>query len=158
MDCKGCSAEWLPRDQHIDWKKYLAQYYEASSKFMHIDDEGPLLMRSRWFSFGFSQVDDVKQSGESVLVQHFPNEIRCRLSFDRSAVWKSYREEQTKMARVKTFDTFIAYPTQLKLENKRIQDLKMQKQWLPLKYRDLDIYNLEEHENDGRESESEQES
>ena len=111
-------------------------------------------MKSRWFSFGFSQIED-GPSGGSILVQHYPNEIRARLSFDRTAVWKSYRVEQTKSRRAAAFETFIAYRSQLQLENERIKDLKIQKEWLPFKYRGLQIYNLEEKKD---ESEDEKDS
>jgi hypothetical protein len=142
-ECKNCSAEWLPRDQHIDWKEYLAQiYHTTDGSFMKIDEE-PLLMKSRWFSFGFSQIED-GLSGNSILVQHYPNEIRARLSFDGKAVWKSYRVEQTKSRGVVAFENFPAYRSQLLLENERIKDLQIQKQWLPSKYKNLEIYNLEE--------------
>ena len=152
-NCKSCSAEWLPRDQHIDWKEYLAQYYTTDATFMKIDDE-PLLMKNRWFSFGFSQVED-GPSGSSILVQHYPSEIRARLSFDGTAVWKSYRVEQTNSRRAAAFGNFLTYRSQLQLENERIKDLQIQKQWLPLKYNNLEIYNLEERTD---ESEDEQDS
>jgi len=152
-DCKGCSAEWLPRDEHIDWKTYLAQYYTTDGSFMKFDDE-PLLMKSRWFSFGFSQIED-GLSGDSILIQHYPNEIRARLSFDQTAVWRSYRVEEATTRRPEAFETFVAYPSQLLLEDERIKDLACQRQWLPSKYRDLDIYNLKEN---GKESPDDQDS
>ena len=114
---------------------------------MKIDDE-PLLMKSRWFSFGFSQIED-GLSGDSILIQHYPNEIRARLSFDHTAVWRSYRVEEATTRRPEAFETSVAYPSQLLLEDERIKDLTCQRQWLPSKYRDLDIYNLK---NNGKES------
>ena len=70
---KNTKAEWIPPDHHFDWGSYLSQYYSVDKKFMPVDDE-PLLMKSRWFSFGFYQVQD--ENGESILVQQFNSEIR----------------------------------------------------------------------------------
>ena len=86
-------------------------------KFLYIDDE-PLLMRARWFSFGFTQVEDEPSTGGSVLVQHYPNEIRLCLSFDKQAQWESFRVEQLSISarNAESYDSFLAYPKQLKLE------------------------------------------
>jgi len=54
---KNTKAEWIPRDHHFDWGSYFAQYYSTDNKFMRVEDESHL-MKSRWFSFGFCQVQD----------------------------------------------------------------------------------------------------
>jgi hypothetical protein len=107
---------------------------------MRVNGE-PLLMKARFFSFGFTQVQD-KDTCESVLVQNFPNEIRIRVVFDMDSEWKSFRVQQENPRQASTYDTFIAYPQPLKLENNRIKDLRRQREWLPGKYNDLEIYNL----------------
>jgi hypothetical protein len=152
--CKNSTAMWLEREQHFDWGKYLAQFYEVDRNFMRVDQE-PLLMKSRWFSFGWSQLPLDAMSGQSVLVQQYPNEIKSRMSLDMSNNWKSFRVEQKRSHTTAAFDTFIAYPDILKLDKKRIRDLCKQKEWLPEKYRDLDIYNLEEDDGSSSSEESE---
>jgi hypothetical protein len=137
---KNTKAEWIPRDHHFDWGSYLSQYYSTDKKFMRVDDV-PLLMKSRWFSFGFCQVQD--ENGESILVQQFTNEIRSRLSFNTKSEWKSFRVDKQKTKSPRSFSDFVAYPEQLHLERARIKDLAQQREWLPVKYRELDIYNLD---------------
>jgi hypothetical protein len=144
--CKDSHAVWLERKKHIDWNQYLDQYYTTDKTFMRVDNE-PLLRKSRWFSFGFSQVrdrDHGASSHDSVLVQHFPNEIRSRSNFETTSAWISHRIEQKQPKRAVPFDDCIAYRG-LQLENARIKDLRCQRDWLPARYRDLDIYNLDIH-------------
>ena len=109
---------------------------------MRVDGQ-PLLMKARYFSFGFTQVQD-PEAHQSVLVQNYPNEIKIRLSFDRESEWKSFRVQQKTPGQASTYDTFVAYPKPLQLEKNRIRDLQKQREWLPAKYRDQDIYNLNE--------------
>jgi hypothetical protein len=139
-DCKNASAQWLERKQHFDWGGYLEQYYSPDRDFMRVDGQ-PLLMKARFFSFGFTQVLD-QETRHSILVQNYPNEIRIRLVFDMDSEWQSFRVQQEDSRRASTYDTFIAHPQPLKIEKNRIRDLRKQRQWLPGKYKDLDIYNL----------------
>jgi hypothetical protein len=139
-DCKNATAQWLERKQHFDWGGYRKQYYSPDRDFMRVNGE-PLLMKARCFSFGFTQIQD-QESNQTVLVQNYPNEIRIRLLFDNDSEWKSFRVQQENTRRASTYDTFIAYPHPLKLEKDRIRDLRKQREWLPGKYKDLDIYNL----------------
>ena len=141
-DCTNASAQWLERKQHFDWGAYLEQYYSPKKDFMRVNGQ-PLLMKARFFSFGFTQVQD-KETRQSVLVQNYPNEIRIRLVFDIDSEWKSFRVQQENPRRASTYDTFIAHPQPLKLQKNRIRDLRKQRQWLPEKYKDLDIYNLKD--------------
>ena len=143
-DCKNATAQWLDRKQHFDWGGYLEQYYSPDKDFMRVNDE-PLLMKARFFSFGFTQVQDT-ETRQSVLVQKFPNEIRIRLVFDMDSEWKSFRVQQKKPKRASTYDTFVAHPQPLKLEKNRIRDLRKQREWLPGKYKELDIYNLNDED------------
>ena len=81
--CKNCSAGWLEGDEHFDWTAYLAQFYATDNNFLRVDGQGALLRKSRWFSFGFSEVLDERTG--AILVQNDTNEIKARLSFDANA-------------------------------------------------------------------------
>jgi len=65
---KNTKAGWVQRDHHFDWGSYLVQYYSTDNKFMRVVEDEPLLMKSRWFSFGFCQVQD--ENGEYILVHN----------------------------------------------------------------------------------------
>ena len=135
---KKCKCEWLERNKHYDWGKYLKQYYSTGSDFMKSTDGEPFLMKSKWFSFGFSEIIlDRKR----VMIQHRSNEIRSRVSLSDTD-WNLY-SVQLKDHDIsnKTYDFFIAHTSRIKLENKLIKDLCKQKDWVPVKYRELDIYN-----------------
>ena len=112
-------------------------------------------MKARCFSFGFTEVQD-QETGQSVLVQNFPNEIKIRLVFDMDSEWKSFRVRQENPRRASTYDTFVAHPQPLKLDRNRIRDLRKQRQWLPAKYTDLEIYNLNDDDaaSDSQENEA----
>jgi hypothetical protein len=138
---KTCSAAWLPRSKHFDWRNYLEQFYTPGNDFMYENDD-PLLMKARCFSFGFSDV--VGENRSVVTVQHHRNEIRCRLSFDETSQWHSYIVELNVQGA--KHEKTVAYPKPLTLENARIRDLRAQKEWLPRKYTNCSIYNLEEEE------------
>ena len=101
----------------------------------------PLLMKARFFSFGFTQVQD-PETRQSILVQNYPNEIKIRLVFDMDSEWQSFRVQQKTPRRASTYDRFVAYPSPLKLDRNRTRDLRKQREWLPAKYMHLDIYNL----------------
>ena len=107
-DCKNTTAQWLDRKQHFDWRSYIGQYYSPDRDFMRVNDE-PLLMKARFFSFGFTQVED-QESRQTVLVQNYPNEIRIRLVFDNDSEWKSFRVQQEHPRRASTHDAYVAYP------------------------------------------------
>ena len=143
-DCKNTRAQWLDRTQHFDWGSYLGQYYNTDKGFLRVNGE-PLLMRARCFSFGFTQVQD-ENTHQSILIQNYPNEIKIRLVFDMDSKWQSFRVQQKTSQRALTYDTFEAYLEPLKLEKKRIRDLRKQREWLPAKYRNLDIYNLSDED------------
>ena len=153
-DCKNATAQWLQRKHHFDWGGYLEQYYKPDRDFMRVDGNA-LLMKARWFSFGFTEVQD-QETGQSVLVQNFPNEIKIRLVFDMDSEWKSFRVRQENPRRASTYDTFVAHPQPLKLDRNRIRDLRKQRQWLPAKYTDLEIYNLNDDDaaSDSQENEA----
>ena len=68
---------------------------------------------------------------------------------------KIVREDRKTTKNPRLVRDFVAYPEQLQLERDRIKDLAKQKEWLPLKYRDLDIYNLEMESSESGDSESE---
>jgi hypothetical protein len=115
---KNTTAQWLDRADHFDWNGYLSQYYTPDKKFMYVDNQ-PLLMKSRWFSFGYSEAFD-HSSGRSILIEHKPHELRARLSFDSSTDWHLYVAKAHKVRRRRAFDTFTAYPEPLILKNERI--------------------------------------
>jgi len=69
--------------------------------------------------------------------------------------WKSFRVDRKTTKNPRPVRDFVAYPEHLQLERARIKDLAKQKEWLPLKYRDLDIYNLEMESSESGDSESE---
>jgi hypothetical protein len=68
--------------------------------------------------------------------------------------WKSFRVQQETSRRASAYDTFIAHPQPLKIEKNRIRDLRKQRQWLPAKYKDLDIYNLNDDDAASEEDEA----
>ena len=160
--CKHTSAQWLERPQHFDWAAYLAQYYDKSGRFFCVDEE-PLLMKTRWFSFGFSDIFD--ENGSVITLPHDTNEIRARLSFDAHSDWKTFLVTAASGApgpRKGAHTAFVAYPEDLAVENERIRDLRKQKRWLPRRYHGVNIYNLleveeedddEGHEDDDRDAE-----
>jgi hypothetical protein len=139
-DCKNATAQWLARKQHFDWGGYLEQYYNTDRDFLRVNGK-PLLMKARSFSFGFTQVQD-QETQQSILVQNYPSEIKICLIFDMDSECESFRVQQKTPKWASTYDTFAAYPKQVKLEKNRIRDLRKQREWLPAKYRDLDIYNF----------------
>ena len=101
-------------------------------------------MKARFFSFGFTQVQD-EETQQSVLVQNSPNEIKIRTVFDIDGKWNSFSwVQEEKPRRASTFDNFDAYPEPLKIEKSRIRDLRKQSRWLPAKYRHLPMYNLDD--------------
>ena len=143
-DCKNASAQWLERKQHYDWRGCLHQFYSPERDFMRLNGEA-FLMKARFFSFGFTQVQD-QESRQTILVQNFPNKIRIRQVFDNDSEWKSFRVQQEKPRRASAYDTFVAYPKPLRLELDRIRDLRKQKEWLPIIYKDLDMYNQKDED------------
>ena len=80
---------WLDSGNFVNWEDYPGQFYDAGSRFLYNDQGRPTLMKTRHFSFGFTESDD-KKTGSSVLIQHDRNELRTRQSFDQSAEWLSF--------------------------------------------------------------------
>jgi hypothetical protein len=117
-DCKNTTAQWLDRNSiSIGGATYLGHYYSPDRDFIRVDDE-PLLMKARFFSFGFTQVED-QESRQTVLVQNCPNEIRIRLVFDNGSEWKSFRVQQKHPRRASTHDAVVAYPQPLHIKTRK---------------------------------------
>jgi hypothetical protein len=91
-------------------------------------------------------------SRSTVLLPQYANEIRSRQSLDKSSPWTSHRVEQKTPINAKAFDRFVAYKEPIQLEKERVHDLRVQRDWLPVKYRDIDIYNLQVDGDDDEDS------
>ena len=102
-------------------------------------------MKTRQFSFGFTEIEDEK-TGSTVLIQHRRNEIRTRLSIEKGAEWLSFDVPLKNPRNPLPVENFIAYPHPLELENKRIKDLRSHKAYLPAKYHQIEIYNLPDND------------
>jgi hypothetical protein len=109
-------------------------------------------MKTRVFSFGFTESED-KQTGKSVLIQHHRSELRTCSSFEKPAHWLSFHVPMRKVRKPLKPEKFIAYSEELTLENKQIKDLKKHRALLPVKLRQLIIYNLPENDEDEEDDE-----
>lgn len=138
-ECTNITAESHFRDEHIDWTSYLGQYYKTNRNFLRFAGEA-MLMKARWFSFGYSEMKD---NNRTIMVRHRKREIRLRTSFEQKD-WKSFIVDGVKTRRPKahTHPDFAAYQEALPIGNAKIHDLRSLKQFLPRKYHNVEIYNL----------------
>ena len=66
-ETKNCNSHWLEREQRIyNWYAYLEQFFAIDNKLLY-HDERPTLMKTRQFSFGFTDIEDEK-TGSTVLI------------------------------------------------------------------------------------------
>ena len=146
-------ASYLSRPEHYDWSSFLDQFYKSDRKFLYDSNDEPTLMGTRQISFGYTEIYD-ERTGQTLLLQNKSNEIRSKTIFDRYKIWSSYIIQSKTISRPKAFTKYVASEHDLVLPNKKIQDLRTLKKYVPSKCKHLSFYNLSEHDDTSDESDT----